>query len=170
MPFHPPLPFIPVALLMLLAVGCGSKDRQDILIGKWGTTDTAALAMTMKVKQEGGKTPPGGYKGVQAAMAVAAEFVKDGTYTLVWQGIIYSGTWTLDKASGEVELKIASAKSMFPGDEGKEKPNFVGVVYTAVFDEDNDRLNFFPVDPKTVKSLKGMGGKGMSNGIPLEKK
>lgn len=145
-------------LVLALLAGCQSRDV--VITGKWKAS--AALSRAAAFQAQSDKTSAGPSAAPQAGGltdTTAIDLRKDNTFELTWQGRPIPGTWTFNKESGQVQLKLASAPGQQPFETG---------TWVAYLSQDNSKLRLYTVGPEVAEMVK-KGEGPLSNGIVLEK-
>jgi hypothetical protein len=155
-----------VSLFFLAGLAGCTPDREQVVMGKWQGDELSATFAAVKMKEDSGASTE---EAKNAAKVLATTFVqlkKDKTFTAGMGGAVTEGTWTFNKETGEVLMKISSMK----GPDGKEVAGGT-TEWTAYLDEDNRRLGFYPAPPGVVKMIKESTDPGaMKRGVSLYKK
>ena len=148
-----------------LAAGC-ARDREQELIGKWKGSALNATFKAIKMKEDTGATQK---EAEEAAKTMAATFVElksDKTFTAGMGGATTEGNWTFNKETGEAVLNITTMK----GPDGAVMAQ-APTAWTAILDDDNRRLAFYPAPPESVAMIKQAKIKGgLSGGVSLYKR
>ena len=121
-----------------LAAGC-NPDRETIVTGKWQGDELSSTFAATKMKEDSGASLEDAKNMAKIMAMTFVELRKDKTFTAGMAGATTEGTWTFNKETGEVVMKITSMK----GPDQKEVKEFFQA-WTAILNEDNRRLSFYP--------------------------
>src|SRR5688572_2563505 len=160
------LPAIMVLMLAAaLAAGC-ARDREQELIGRWKGSALNATFKAIKMKEDTGASQK---EAEEAAKIMAATFVElksDKTFTAGMGGATTEGNWTFNKETGEAVLNITAMK----GPDGQPVES-APTAWTAILDDDNRRLGFYPAPPESVAMIRESKVKGgFTSGVSLYKR
>lgn len=150
---------------VVVSLGC-NPDREQIVIGKWQGDELSSTFAATKMKEDSGASLEDAKNMAKIMAMTFVELRKDKTFSAGMAGATTEGTWTFNKETGEVVMKITSMK----GPDQKEVKEFFQA-WTAFLNDDNRRLSFYPAPPESVAMLReSKVPGGMTNGISLFKK
>lgn len=139
----------------VVLTGCAT-DPEQAIVGKWKADDSASgMAMrAAKLKQESPDAETSVVMGAARSMGhVGLEVRADKTFDLHTGGKALKGSWTFDKASGELQLDAKTAE--FPPENADPNAEpFKPTSFIALWRSDTNTLRLLPIPRESYDLIK----------------